>query len=100
MFTMPASSEALKEQIAQLRVQLMSPSAETSIEQTSTTATQYLTRAIEAIDLQLGRGYAIEHPQLIAAFMQTCAIDSVAGPLERGISHLTETIAQAIREAV
>ena len=76
------------------------PSMETLIEQTSTTATQYLARAIEAIDLQLGRGYASEHPQLITAFMQTCAIDSVAGTLECEISHLTETIAQAIRESV
>ena len=76
------------------------PSMEASIEQPSTIAAQYLARAIEAINLQLGRGYATEHPQLIAAFMQTCAIDSVAGTLECEISHLTETIAQAIRESV
>jgi hypothetical protein len=63
------------------------------------TTAQYLARAIEAIDLQLGHGYASEHPQLIAAFVQTCAIDSVAGTLEREINQLTETIAQAIRES-
>jgi hypothetical protein len=65
----------------------------------STTVREYLVKAIETIDLQLGHGYASEHPQLIAAFMQTCAIDSVAGTLEREISYLTETIAQAIRES-
>ena len=73
------------------------PSMETLIEQTSTTATQYLARAIEAIDLQLGRGYAMEHPQLIAAFMQTCAIDFVAGTLERELSYLANAVAEAIR---
>jgi len=73
------------------------PSMETSIEQTSTTATQYLARAIEAIDLQLGRGYAMGHPQLIAAFMQTCAIDFVAGTLERELSYLANAVAEAIR---
>jgi hypothetical protein len=31
--------------------------------------------------------------------VQTCAIDSVAGTLEREINQLTETIAQAIRES-
>ena len=63
------------------------------------TTAQYLARAIEAIDLQLGHGYATEHPQLIAAFMQTCAIDSVTSALERQISNLTETLAQAIRKS-
>jgi hypothetical protein len=60
----------------------------------------YLDAAIVEIDNRLGRGYASEHPQLIAAFMQTCAIDSVAGTLEREIRDLAETIAQAIRESV
>jgi hypothetical protein len=60
---------------------------------------QYLDAAIAEIDNRLGRGYASAHPQLIAAFMQTCAIDSVAGVLEREICVLATTIADAIREA-
>jgi hypothetical protein len=68
------------------------------MQQTSTTAREYLAKAIEVIDL-LGRGYAIKHPQLVAAFMQTCAIDSIAGTLEREMSYLAETIARAIQES-
>jgi hypothetical protein len=64
-----------------------------------TEAGHYLTAAIAEIDKQLGRGYASEHPQLIAAFMQACAIEAVAGTLEREIRDLAETVAQAIRES-
>jgi hypothetical protein len=60
---------------------------------------QHLDAAVAEIDNRFGRGYAIEHPQLIAAFMQACAVESVASTFEREISHLTETIAQAIRES-
>jgi hypothetical protein len=59
----------------------------------------YLAAAIAEIDKQLGRGYASEHPQLIAAFVQACTIEAVAGTLEREIRDLAEIVAQAIRES-
>jgi hypothetical protein len=62
-------------------------------------AGHYLATAIVEIDKQFGGGYASEHPQLIAAFMQTCAIEAVAGTLEREIRDLAETVALAIRES-
>jgi hypothetical protein len=57
-----------------------------------TEARHYLDAAISEIDNRLGRGYASEHPQLIAAFMQTCAIEAVAGTLEREICYLANAI--------
>jgi hypothetical protein len=63
-------------------------------------ARHYLDAAIAEIDSRFGSGYAIKHPQFIAAFMQTCAIEAVAGTLEREMSYLAETIANAIHESV
>lgn len=34
------------------------------------TAHEYLIHAVENIDLELGKGYAAKHPELIAAFME------------------------------
>lgn len=39
------------------------------------TAHEYLIHAVENIDLELGKGYAAKHPELIAAFMQVAAVD-------------------------
>jgi hypothetical protein len=78
----------------------VSPGVDEYLNRTATDVGDYLDAAVAKIDGRFGRGYASEHPELIAAFMQTCAIESTADTLEREISYLTKTIAQAIREIV
>lgn len=38
-------------------------------------ASLWMREAVEAIDKQFGDGYAREHPELVAGFMQAAAID-------------------------
>jgi hypothetical protein len=49
------------------------------------TAHDYLLHAVADIDEMLGRGYARQHPELIAAYMQTAAIDFGAAVIARAI---------------
>jgi len=48
---------------------------ETLFRQAPMTAHDYMMKAIDDIDELLGKGYAKQHPELIAAYMQTAAID-------------------------
>ncbi|WP_363348284.1 hypothetical protein [Methylocystis echinoides] len=66
------------------------------------TAQSYMVDAVRAIDGKLGEGYAAKHPELVAAFMQTCASDFeqasklfAAEYIENGLG----LIAQAINPA-
>jgi hypothetical protein len=43
--------------------------------QAGSTADAYLGDGIECIDKRLGKGFAKEHPELLAAFMRTAAAD-------------------------
>ena len=43
--------------------------------QAGATADAYLKDGIECIDRRLGEGFAKEHPELLAAFMHTAAMD-------------------------
>ena len=45
------------------------------------TAQTYLGQAIEMIDQKFGKGYAKTHPALVGAFIETCALDYLAGHL-------------------
>ena len=60
--------------------------------QTPMTADEYLHSAIDCVDARLGKGYTRAHPELIAAFMQTAAIDFAAGVLARAIEAVADTI--------
>jgi hypothetical protein len=46
-----------------------------AMRQAAMTADAYLGDALGAIDTYLGKGYARQHPELIAAFMRTAAQD-------------------------
>jgi len=48
---------------------------ETLFRQAPMTAQAYMTHAIRDIDGLLGVGYAVKHPELIGAYMQTAAAD-------------------------
>jgi hypothetical protein len=59
------------------------PTIETLFRQAPMTAHTYLNDAIDKLDLVFGQGYARDHPELVSAYMQTCAIDYHAGVLAR-----------------
>lgn len=48
---------------------------DTLFNQAPMTANTYMLKAIESIDRAFGAGYAQSNPNLIGAFMQTCAMD-------------------------
>lgn len=49
--------------------------AQTLMNQAPATVDVYLTEAVKSIDDHLGKGYSQKNPGLVAAFIQTCAID-------------------------
>ena len=51
------------------------PSPDTLMRQAVPTMADYLRESILAIDAQLGEGYAKEHPELLAAFIQGASLD-------------------------
>lgn len=48
---------------------------ENLMKQAGMTVHVYLMDAVRSIDGQFGDGYAAAHPELVAAFIQACAID-------------------------
>lgn len=60
--------------------------------QASSTAALYFAKAIEVIDAKLGTGYAAGHPELIAGFMQTAALDYAAWQQGVCVAHLAAAI--------
>jgi hypothetical protein len=64
----------------------------TLLRQAPMTANEYLMSAIDHIDQKLGKGYAKQHPELIAAFMQSSAMDLGTAVIARAI----ESVASAI----
>lgn len=61
------------------------PSAEILAEQAAKTASGWMSDAVTGIDKLFGKGYAKQHPELVAAFMQSAAIDEAAMHL-RGLA--------------
>ena len=49
--------------------------ATNAFEQAKITANSYMCSAAHAIDTNFGEGYAVEHPELIAAYMHAAAHD-------------------------
>ena len=68
----------------------------TMMEQAPWTIRQYLSHAIDCIDSQGGPGYSKQHPELVGAFIQACAIDFLAGTIGREIQNAGVRIAEAI----
>jgi hypothetical protein len=67
----------------------------TLLRQAAMTAAEYLDNATASIDQRFGNGFAKAHPELIAAFMQTAAIDCGTAVIARAI----ETHARAISDS-
>ena len=64
----------------------------TLMRQAPMAADEYLHSAIDCVDARLGKGYAQAHPELIAAFMQTSALDFTAGVVARAIEAVADAI--------
>ena len=62
----------------------------TLMRQACMTAHEYLRSAVDHIDDVLGPGYAKNHPELIAAFMQTAAIDLSAAVIARAVERVAD----------
>jgi hypothetical protein len=78
-----------------MKVYHIDADSETLLKQAPWTADTYMRAAIQAIDDMLGKGYAKAHPELVAGYMHTCALDFGAGIIARAIEHL-DNIAQAL----
>jgi hypothetical protein len=54
----------------------LAPLPDHAISQSPAAVARYLTAAREAIDAAFGEGHAARHPELVAAFVQACAIET------------------------
>ena len=70
----------------------ISANNQTLMRQGPMTADEYLHSAIDHIDDRLGAGYAKAHPELVAAFMQTSALDQMSGIIARAIQDLGDVV--------
>jgi hypothetical protein len=69
------------------------------LEQAGWTAGGYLRQAVGEIDGVFGKGYAKANPTLVAAFMQTAAIDFATAVACKSVGEAADAVAEAIREA-
>ena len=69
----------------------------TLMRQAPMTAHEYFHAAIKSIDDRFGDGYAQEHPELIAAFMQTAARDFQTAITARTMQDAAEQITETLR---
>lgn len=60
------------------------------------TAHDYMIQAVDDIDNKFGKGFAAKNPQLIAAYMNTAAVDFATTFGLMNISASLETIARAL----
>ena len=67
----------------------------TLMRQAQGTADTYMLAAVRDIDEILGKGYAAKHPELIAAYMQTAAIDLGSAIIARAIERVANNIDNA-----
>ena len=73
-------------------------SAKELMRQACMTAHDYLLHGRSDIDGQMGAGYAKAHPELLAAYMQTAALDFMAGFLAKEVGGALERIAEILTE--
>lgn len=73
-------------------------SADTMLRQAKMTAHDYMLAAKTDIDEIWGDGYAAQHPELVAAYMQTAAMDFGAGIIAQQIRAGLEEIATQISD--
>jgi hypothetical protein len=84
---LPSSDENMHDRI--------SAGNDTLMRQAQGTADTYMRAAAEDIDAMLGNGYAAKHPELIAAYMQTAAIDLGTAIIARAIERVETAVEEA-----
>ncbi len=70
----------------------MAISSNESISQASINALEYMEDSIKYIDRLFGEGYAKQHPELVGAFIQTCALDYLSNRLEIQVGFLQDNV--------
>lgn len=73
-----------------LEVELDSPDG--AVRQAIMTAAHYMTHGSDALDQEFGSGYAKAHPELLAAFMRTCAADFHTAVMKAGLQDIRDAI--------
>lgn len=71
---------------------MITADATTLMRQAPMTAQTYLLEAISCIDEAFGKGYAKEHPELVAAFMQVSGQDFTMAILAQTIAEAADSI--------
>jgi hypothetical protein len=72
-------------------------------EQAKSTAASYLYMAHREIDDEFGVGYALDNPELVAAFMKTCAADmntTMAGVASQNMAEAISGLGEILDRAV
>ncbi|MBN1689008.1 MAG: hypothetical protein JW893_07915 [Candidatus Omnitrophica bacterium] len=67
-------------------------SSNDAMHQASETAKKYMYDAQGAINKRFGAGYAEQHPDLMAAFMQTAALDFMTSFLAKCLQDIDQSI--------
>jgi len=65
---------------------------DTLMKQGTQTASFYMDAACESIDFKFGKGFAKAHPELLAAFMQTAALDFMATTQHQQLESIADTL--------
>jgi len=77
-------------------VQTITAGWHTLLRQAPMTADTYMGAAVKYIDEQFGDGYAAKHPELVGAFMQTCASDFNTAAVKIGLQEICAAIDVAL----
>lgn len=64
----------------------------TLMRQAHITSSTYLSMAKSDIDSEFGHGYAMKHPELVVAFMNTAAMDFHSAMVRESAQDIAETI--------
>ena len=67
---------------------------ETLMQQAPMTANLYLLAGLRNLEERMGHRYTVEHPEVISAFLLTCALDLFASAVANGL----QEVADALRE--
>lgn len=66
------------------------------MDQAVSTAYRYMNEAVRKIDSEFGAGYAKEHPELVAGFIQAASTDFAGSLLAQKLILLTDQIKEAV----
>lgn len=70
----------------------LDPMADAAKAPAAAAAAAYLSAAKAAIDVEFGDGYAAEHPELVAAFMQAAAIEAATNGGRIAVREICEAL--------